>query len=171
MKAIMTIETKMTKKDYSNFYYLAAFRKNPIRTIFMFLFTLAISILSNMDDLSNIGAILKNWAIFSLVIILSLIIKIKFRVTKIYESDRQGIFDSYVKLDFFEDRIKVYTGDKKNFSEINYNNIYRIYESNKYFLVYLNKAQASIIRKEDLDDPSGLKNILKEKCGDKYKKI
>lgn len=170
MKTILKVKTKMTKKDYENFHYLVAFRKNPLKTFFIFFFTLAASILGNLDNLTNIQAILKSWLIFSLVILISIIIKIKFKVNQVYQAGNTSL-NEYTNIEFMEDRLRVYSTDKNNFDEVLYKNIFKIYESKKYFLVYLNKSYASVIRKEDLRDIDKFKDFLLEKFPNNYKKI
>lgn len=171
MKPILKIKTKMTKKDHKNFYYLVAFRKDPLKTIFILIFTLAISLLSNMNDISNIAGILKNWAIFSGVIIVSIVVNINSKVGRIYSNKELGENDRFVKIDFYDDFMKVHMDDKNNASDLKYDDIHKVYETKRYFLIYLNKSQASIIRKEDLDNENELRELLKVKCTDKYKKI
>lgn len=173
MKPILKIKTKLTKKDYKNFYYIVAFKKKPLRIVLMLVFTIIISLLSNMEDLTNISSILLNWLVFSGVLILSLVIKIHFKVASMYNTDNFYMFDSFAEIDFYDDFLKVSSDDKKSSSEIDYSKLFEILESKKYFLIYLNAGRASIIRKEDLDKDSieKLTILLKEKTLDKYRVI
>ena len=129
------------------------------------------SIISNLNDLSNIKAILLNWIILTVIFISIQIIQILFRVKSVYDTDKGKVYDTYVKIDFFEDRLKVYGDEDKSFSEIPYTNIYFIYETKNYFLIYLNKYHASVVRKSDLENSNELRNLLQKHFSGKYKNI
>lgn len=114
-------------------------------------------------------------AAFAVVIFLLLLLLRAAGIERKYSTriatDKTGIFDNAVVIEFFERELKVERENSDSVSTIEYDRIYRLYESRDYLLFYYNADQASIIRKADVEPVDALIEFLKQKFGEKYKRI
>lgn len=72
---------------------------------------------------------------------------------------------------FYEKYFKVF--DKLDNSNVNYNELRKIFETKNFFYLYLDKTHAFIISKENfsIGTPTDFSKFIKKKCFLKYKKV
>lgn len=171
---LFTVKTTMKKKDYHKFLYISTFLKSNIMILFLLFLTAFLSgqiaYNENYFDLKNF---LIFWIILMMVLILAIIFKIEIKFRQIIKTDKTGSFDSPEILDFYADflivKSKVFEGEIK----VKYDQIYKVFESNDYFITYFNANKATLIRKKDMKSEviDSLRSLYKKNLTNKYKKV
>ena len=100
-----------------------------------------------------------------------MLLKVETKNAQRIKTDKTGAFDSINTLKFFDDRIVMENKALKSSGELKYSQFYALMESKDYFIFYITKNQASLIRKKDVDDLSVFREFIIEKFGNKYKNI
>lgn len=168
----IVVNTQITKSDYRQFMYLATFKKNK----FMLPLLLAMALVGSWFIVLeaygfNLGKWLGGAALFLCFEMAILVLKIELRIDKRYKTDRVGTFDVNTRLTFYPEKVVIEQPKLKASGELTYEQFYCLRESATLFVFYLNAAQATLVRKKDVEDLEGLRIFLKERFGTRYKKM
>lgn len=163
------ITTKMEQKDYRKFLYIATFLRSKIIIPYLLLVSMAGAYLMREKGESSIFFIMKVIGLFILAVG-TVCFTVERKNKQRVKTDRITFYLES-KLSFFEDRVCYENEEMKGYWELSYDKIYEILESKDYFMFYLTKNQASLIRKQDMSDVENFQKFLKEKFPKKYKKI
>lgn len=173
-KKLFTIKTSMDKKDYHKFLYIATFlRKKFTIPVIILITALMAAFVSYNNGAFEVKSFAVYWLILLIITLFAIIVKIEFQNRERVKADKAGILKAIETLDFFDDAVVVKSTAFKGKSKVKYYKFYEVIETKEYFLVYFNRKQASIIRKKDLEGnlESGLRDLLIEKVGHKYRKL
>ena len=145
MEELLRVETKYTFDQYKDFNYFHIFKKSKLIIIILiiccaFFLLLAVGALYNGDYYGIIFPIV-SCAILPLL----LFALIKKNLYKMRKSD--AIMDKSTNVTRIFDRYIEELNDMTT-TKITWENIYEIYENQKYFFVYINKTQTMIIPKD-----------------------
>ncbi len=90
---------------------------------------------------------------------------------KIFKSDKMLQQKIKNNFEFYNDRIEA--SNTKGNSKLKYEDLYRVYETDKAFYMYLNRIQVFMLSKDSfiIGDAEKLANLLQEKLGKNYKKV
>jgi len=166
------VNTTMSKEDYRRFLYIATFRRNKLILPFLGLISLIASLIISFEsDGLNITKLIISWIALSVLAIAVVVLKVERRNAQRIKTDKTGAFDSINTLKFYEDRIVFENRELKSTGELKYSQFYALLESKDYFIFYLTVNQASLVRKKDVEDLNGFKELLAEKFGTKYKNV
>lgn len=165
------IKTSMTKEDYKKFLYLATFKQNKIIIPIILIMTLVASIIISLDGSSfKIVKFIILWIVFLVISFIGLIFKIERRNKQRIRTDNTGSFDSINTLKFYDDKISIENESINSRSELRYDMFHILLESSDYYIFYLTANEASLLRKEDIEDKESFKEFISQKF-DNIKKI
>ena len=170
MEKRLSIKTHMEKEDYKKFLYSITFFKSTKSIGFLLAIALVGAILLTIDSTGfNIVKFLGYFALLLFIGLISIILKIEKLNKSRIKSDEGLLFNSVNELNFYDDYIQVNNEAFEGDSKIPYEIISKVSETKDFYLIYLNKNQASVIRKKDIDEieENLLRGILKEKLSDK----
>lgn len=166
------IRTKMEEKDYRKFLYIATFLRNKLVIPFILgisaLVALSESFFSKQFDVKRFFLML---ALFFIVALLAVAFKVERINKKRRATDKTGAFNKYTNMTFYEDKLIVENEAFKSKAELKYNQFYRLLETKAYFIFYYNYNQASLVRKEDMENVYEFKEFIKGKFLGKYSEI
>lgn len=166
------IKTTMTKEDYKRFLYLATFKKNKAIFPVIGLIALAGSLIISLDSQPfNWVKFIIGWALFFLLAIVIIVLKVEMKKAKRIKTDQTGTFDSINSLKFYDDRLVMENEELKSKGELSYSQFFCLMESKDYFIFYLTVNQASLVRKRDVDNINVFREFIVEKFGSKYRRI
>lgn len=166
------IKTTMTKEDYKRFLYLAIFKKNKAIFPVIGLIALAGSLIISLDSQPfNWVKFIIGWALFFLLAIVIIVLKVEMKKAKRIKTDQTGTFDSINSLKFYDDRLVMENEELKSKGELSYSQFFCLMESKDYFIFYYSANQASLIRKKDIEDLNKFKEFILEKFAGSYKSI
>ena len=162
MKILSKNTTKYTKENCNNFteFHSNKFGKKELFKIITGTILFIYLLISNI--------IYKNWIFLLLVIILGIIayfLKNK-EIDKIRKNKKkQKDYTFY----FYEKYIKIKC--KRSFERLAYFKIYKIFETNEYFFLYLDEKSSLILSKKgfEVGTPKEFSKFIKRKCPFKYK--
>jgi len=163
---MIKVNTVRNKEDIIEFQKYH-FRKNQLKQVIamaiIMLFTL---IIISMDLESTLHTIIFV-ALGELVFVGVMCLSLKISRSKLNKSNKS--FEEEVSIIYeFDDQkiaIKVESQTIKDSSEIKWDFIYKVFEDEKKFYLYINKMNAYIISKSDIEDDKEveLSNLIKEK--------
>lgn len=166
------INTSMSKEDYRKFLYIATFRRNKFVLPIIILIVLIGSMIINFNNGSfNLPRLIIGWALLFVLVIVIILFKIERRNKQRIKTDKTGAFDSINTLKFYDDRIVMENRSLKSIGELKYSQFFSVMESKDYFIFYFTVNQASLIRKEDVDNINEFKEFIIGKFQNKYKQI
>lgn len=166
------IKTTMTKEDYKRFLYLATFKKNKAIFPVIGLIALAGSLIISLDSQPfNWVKFIIGWALFFLLAIVIIVLKVEMKKAKRIKTDQTGTFDSIYSLKFYDDRLVMENEELKSKGELSYSQFFCLMESKDYFIFYYSANQASLIRKKDIEDLNKFKEFILEKFAGSYRSI
>ena len=87
------------------------------------------------------------------------------------KTDRTGTFDSINVLEFYEDKIVIKNQQLCSTAQLQYSQFYELMESKEYYIFYVNKNQASLLRKKDIADNGKFYPFILSKFEGRYRKI
>ncbi|MFY9178027.1 MAG: YcxB family protein [Caldicoprobacterales bacterium] len=166
------INTIMTKEDYRKFLYIATFRRNKLIIPFIVLISLVGATIISLDNgsLNVIGLIISWIFLFALAIGLVLF-KVERKNAQRVKTDKTGAFDSINTLKFYDDRMVMGNEVLKSTGELKYSQFHALMKSKDYFIFYITANQASLIRKQDIEDITAFEEFILEKFENRYKSI
>lgn len=166
------IETTMEPNDYRTFLFIATFLRNPF-TIPMIagIAGLGACLFELSNDSFAVVPVLSMWIFMFVIAIGVLCFKIERKNKQRIRTDKTGTFGSKSILKFFEDRIVIETPSLQGTCTLRYEQFFQLLESKDYLIFYLNKNQASFIRKKDLTNPNDFLPFITKKFENKYKRI
>lgn len=171
---LLTVKTKMEKEDYRKFLYLATFRRNKLAIPMIFVIGAigAIFIAIHAGSFS-LTTFLISWVLLTLLAFGVIIFKVEQRNKQRIKTDNTGAFGALTTLDFFDEHLIVTTECFDGKSDVKYEQIFRVLETQDYFITYFSANSASLIRKVDMsiEDQNNLKGLLQDKLVERYKKI
>lgn len=168
---LFTIESNLNKKDYRHFLYISTFFKDKFAIFKMILLLFSSSIFCIYSEGSfSLKSFFIIFILLSFIFISLILIRIESRINKRIKTDATGIFNTQETLDFYNDFIVVNNSVFEGEIKIKYNQIYKAFESNHYFITYFNINQATLINKTNLDTDTinNLRNLYKDNLKDKY---
>ena len=171
---LFTVETTMEKNDYHKFLYISTLLKSKIMILFFLFLTAFLSgEIAYNESTFDSKVFFVFWIILIMVLIVVIIFKIEVKFRQIMKTDKTGIFNLPEILDFYTDflivKSKVFEGEIK----VKYTQIYKVFETNNYFITYFNATQATLIRKKDMKSEviDQLKSLYKKNLVNTYKKV
>lgn len=171
-EAEIIVNTSMSREDYEKFLFISTFRKNK----FTIPIIIVISLISGLYIGYNGGIFspvifLLGWISILIFTILVLVLKIKRRTAQRFKTDKTGSFDSLNVLKFYGDRIVMESEDRKSRGELGYDQFHGLMETRDFFIFYLTGNQASLIKKEDLEDLDEFRNFISGKFKGNYRAL
>ena len=166
MEKRLSIKTHMEKEDYKKFLYSVTFLKSTKSIGVLVAIALVAAIFLTIDGTGfNIVKFLGYFALFLLIGLISIVLKIEKLNKARVKSDKGLLFNSVNELDFYDEYIQVKNKSFESDSKIPYEIINKVSQTKDFYLIYLNNNQASVIRKKDINETEEniLKEILKEK--------
>jgi ABC-type transport system involved in cytochrome bd biosynthesis fused ATPase/permease subunit len=166
------IRTIMSKEDYKKFLYISAFKRNKFTIPFLCLISFIGSVIISFDNGNiSLALLILSWLLLFILAIGIVLFKIERKNSQRIKTDKTGTFDSVNTLKFYDDRIVMENKVLKSTGELKYNQFFAVMESKDYFIFYLTATQASLIRKEDIDNLDDFKKFIVKnfECG--YKQI
>ena len=160
MKVLFKNTTKYTKENCNNFekFHVNKFGGKELTQIILMSLLFLYMLIFNI--------VYKNWIFILFVIILGIIIYFfkKYKPTQKVKNKMQT-FTFY----FYNHYIKI--RHKKNFERLTYFNIHKIYETDKYFFLYLDEKNSLILSKEgfEIGEAKEFSKFIKSKCPLKYR--
>ena len=166
------INTTMSREDYRRFLYIAAFRRNKAIIPLLALISLAGSIFVSLEHGHvNVLKLIISWIGLLVLAMAVVVFKLELRYRQHIKTDKTGAFDSINTLKFYDDKIVIENKALKSTGEIKYSQFYALMESKDYDIFYLTINQASLLRKNDIDNFAAFKEFIIGKFGKKYKTI
>lgn len=166
------INTTMTREDYRKFLYIATFRRNKLVIPWIGLIALIGSLIVSYENgVLDFTRLIISWIVLFAAAIAVVVFKVERKNAQRIKTDKTGSFDSINTLKFYEDRIVFENEELKSTGELKYSQFHALLESKDYFIFYLTVNQASLIRKEDVDDLNGFREFLSEKFANNYRII
>lgn len=170
MNLLFKNKTKYTKKVYDEFlnfhsnYYKYSY---PLYTAFISLSIILFILVQVKVHNINISIIL---CIVLTCFILWRIFHPIFKVSKEYQSDKIQNEKEYT-FKFYEQKFTV--EDYNTISTSKYSNLYKIFETEHFFYLYIDRTHSLILEKEKFTSGNSdeFSNFIKKKCWYKYKKI
>lgn len=169
--SIFAVKTSLTKSDYHKFLYITSFFKNPDRILLTFCYSAICAALLSFSNGSGIAVTAGLAVVLFLLLMLLRCAGIERKYSVRISTDKTGLLDSVTEIEFFDSEMAVRSESPKTVSTIEYDRIYRLYESRDYLMFYCNAGQASVIRKVDVENVGALTAFLREKFGERYKTI
>lgn len=167
--ANFTVKTTLTKSDYHKFLYITSFSKNLGQILLLFGYSALCAALLSFSNGNGIAVTAGLTAVLFLLLMLLRCAGIERKYSVRISTDKTGLLDSVTEIKFFDSEMTVRSESPKTVSTIEYDRIYRLYESRDYLLFYCNAGQASVIRKVDVENIGALTEFLREKFGVRYK--
>jgi hypothetical protein len=118
-----------------------------------------------------LALLILSWLLLFILAIGIVLFKIERKNSQRIKTDKTGTFDSVNTLKFYDDRIVMENKVLKSTGELKYNQFFAVMESKDYFIFYLTATQASLIRKEDIDNLDDFKKFIVKNCECGYKQI
>lgn len=170
----LIVKTTMEKEDYKDFLYKTTFFKSKYAIPFILLSSgLMAAFLSQSYQGNSIVYFFGSWIFLISIVTLTIVYKIERKFKQKVDTDRVGLFGSMETLEFYDDFIIITSPKFSGVTTIRYDQIYRVIDQKKYFLVYFNATQSTMIRKKDmnLELNNRLRNLYKEKVSDRYDEV
>lgn len=158
------IKTQILKQDYRAIVYFNIFFKNRAFTVIMIAGTIvAVVTLLQKFMGSNISNFMYYTSLLILISMVVMLVTTEVLIRRFINSDKLSI-GANIEIIVDSKKIVCKTDSAKSNSEISLNKLYRAYETNKYFLIFINFEEAIISKKEDMniEDINKLRNILKQ---------
>lgn len=146
-------------KEFFKFYYAHRYKGIMTASLIAGIIIAASGALIVYDGWMLAGAIMV-WAGLMLIIYPKTLYK------RPYKKMKNQVYG--VKFEFEEE----YMIETQNHAsqKYNYSDLYRVYDTGKYFYFLETKTDASVLAKDDVSDPQGLASFLEQKLSEKYKK-
>ncbi|RDU24396.1 YcxB family protein [Anaerosacchariphilus polymeriproducens] len=167
LEPIFSVKTTMEKEDYKKFLYIAIFCKNKLLVPVIILLTIIGSLIINY---SNLLAIILTWILLFVLSIASLCFMVVTKNKQRLKSNKAGEFGSFIVWKYYDEKI-IMENEVFHATEMRYDQIYQLLESKDYFIFYLTKNQASLVRKRDFKQVSDFKEFIISKFENNYKYI
>lgn len=166
------INTTMTKEDYKKFLYIATFRRNKFVIPILILISLIGSLIISFDEGSfSLIELTISWVLLFMLSIVVIIFQVERKNAKRVKTDKTGSFESVNTLKFYDDKIVMENKSLKSTGELQYDKFFALMESKDYFIFYWTSNQASLIRKNDIDNLDEFKKFIVKIFEGKYKEI
>ncbi len=171
---LFSVKTRMEVKDYRNFLYFAAFRKNIFTIPMIFIISGLGAFLGRyLIETFNLQSFFLSWICILAIMVSILCYKVEWKKKRRVQTDRTGSFGSYETISFYSDYLVSQSPNVEGSSKLRYDQFYRIYSSRSYLILYYNETMASLVRKKDMDKETckGVEKLLKEQFGKRFQPI
>lgn len=157
------IKTQILKQDYRAVVYFNIFFKNRVFTVIIIAGAIVamVTLLQRLLG-SPISDFMYYISVLIIVCMIVLLVTTEILIRRFVSSDKLSI-GANIEIIIDSEKIVCKTSDKSN-SEISLDKLYRVYETNKYFFIFINSEEAIISKKEDMNEEgiNKLRNILKQ---------
>ncbi|HWQ77705.1 MAG TPA: YcxB family protein [Anaerovoracaceae bacterium] len=173
MEAKITIRTKTTAEDFRTLTFFNLFLKKRIMIYFL-AFALIFALAAVIGRLSGTITV-PNWyynLCFALLgLILLQLILFEFSVRRFLKSDKL-VTDNERAVTIDGSGVTAEGGKENGSGEYQWDVFYSVYETKKYFYLYINTAQAIILPKRDFkpEEVPVLEKLIREKLGKRFVK-
>lgn len=166
---LFLIKTKMEEKDYRKFLYFATFCKTKLALLPIILIPLAGSfVISYSNSRLNLPYFLILFVVMLVVSLIALCLSLERKARKRVKTDKSGAFNTVTSLKFYEDKLVMSNSD--SCGTLKYDKLYEVIESKSFYLFYLSSAQASLVRKQDIENGEEFRKFIVTKFAGKYRK-
>lgn len=166
------ITTTLENKDYRKFLYTTTFLRNKWTVPLMALIAcVCAAVFAWMEGGMPFPRFALIWFFLWAFSLFTVSFKVEQKYKKRVETDRAGTFNTTTVLKFYEDGLHIEVEAMRSSGNLKYDQIYRVYESKSFWMLYLNASQATLIRKCDVEDEMALTAFLKARFETRYKKI
>lgn len=157
------IKTQILKQDYRAVVYFNIFFKNRVFTVIIIAGAIVamVTLLQRLLG-SPISDFMYYISVLIIVCMIVLLVTTEILIRRFVSSDKLSI-GANIEIIIDSEKIVCKTSAKSN-SEISLDKLYRVYETNKYFFIFINSEEAIISKKEDMNEEgiNKLRNILKQ---------
>lgn len=157
------IKTQIFKQDYRAVVYFNIFFKNRVFTVIIIAGAIVamVTLLQRLLG-SPISDFMYYISVLIIVCMIVLLVTTEILIRRFVSSDKLSI-GANIEIIIDSEKIVCKTSAKSN-SEISLDKLYRVYETNKYFFIFINSEEAIISKKEDMNEEgiNKLRNILKQ---------
>jgi len=170
----LIVKTTMEKEDYKDFLYKTTFFKSNYAIPFILLSSGLMAIfLSQGYQGNSVVYFFGSWIFLIVIVTLNIVYKIERKFKRKIDNDIAGLFGSMERLEFYDDFIIINSPKFSGVVTFRYDQIYRVIDQKRYFLVYFNATQSIMIRKKDMNlELNGrLRSLYKEKLSDRYDEV
>jgi len=168
------VTTKMEKEDYRKFSYLTIFRRKYVTILLIALLAAigsAFAVFADGDF--KIIKFLLIWFILILTAFVAIFLRVEYKNLKRQNLNLAGMSNQKQIITFYENYLTAANENVKKFNKIKYDNLYQVFESKDYYIVYSTQNSASLIRKKDIDVEyrDEIYEFITRKLGKRFKKI
>lgn len=157
------IKTQILKQDYRAVVYFNIFFKNRVFTVIIIAGAIVamVTLLQRLLG-SPISDFMYYISVLIIVCMIVLLVTTEILIRRFVSSNKLSI-GANIEIIIDSEKIVCKTSAKSN-SEISLDKLYRVYETNKYFFIFINSEEAIISKKEDMNEEgiNKLRNILKQ---------
>lgn len=157
------IKTHILKQDYRAVVYFNIFFKNRVFTVIIIAGAIVamVTLLQRLLG-SPISDFMYYISVLIIVCMIVLLVTTEILIRRFVSSDKLSI-GANIEIIIDSEKIVCKTSAKSN-SEISLDKLYRVYETNKYFFIFINPEEAIISKKEDMNEEgiNKLRSILKQ---------
>lgn len=157
------IKTQILKQDYRAVVYFNIFFKNRVFTVIIIAGAIVamVTLLQRLLG-SPISDFMYYISVLIIVCMIVLLVTTEILIRRFVSSDKLSI-GANIEIIIDSEKIVCKTSAKSN-SEISLDKLYRVYETNKYFFIFINSEEAIISKKEDMNEEgiNKLRSILKQ---------
>ncbi len=169
-----TITTKMEKDDLKKFMYMATFFRKKATIPMLVTVSLLGSLWVNFawGNITTLGFFIAT--IIMLIFVVGVIcFKIERRVKQRIKTDNTGTLGSESVLRFYEDHMEMESETFRSHSELRYEQLYELMETNDFYMFYISANQAYMVRKKDVkaDECAAFNEFMQGVFGAKYKRL
>ena len=172
---LYSIETIMEKEDYKNFLFTTMFKRNTGTLKYLAFMSVVGAVLLAVAKFGwNPKAFVGSFVFCFLALYVLAWIRMEYRYRKHIAQSNSAIFGSVTTINFYEDMLTMASDlTYRTSSDLAYRDFFRVLEMKKYFVFYYTKAEATILRKQDLNNigVNEFREFIKEKFEDRYQKI
>ena len=163
-------KTTINKEDYRSMVYFNVFAKTKIRAILFVLISLIVitELVLNFLGIYKIEGFYLYFDYFAVAVLVLLPIEVELICRKMIKTDKCSLG---IEKEITINNEGITCIDQNSNSKFEWPLMYRAYESNKYFLIFINAQQAFIIPKRDLkeNEIKELRTIINKKLLSKNK--
>lgn len=164
------INTKLEKKDYKKFLYIATFLRRPYTILLIIIISFFGGIMATWDGgMAAKELVIFYWIFMFIISMVTLMWNVE-RKNKRKSKEGGEVFSRNI-LYFYDDKIAITDGQLEKPLALTYNQIYEVLESKNYYIFYFSKTMASLIRKEDMAaNTKDFSDFISFKLGNRYRK-
>lgn len=169
---VFSVQSTMTRKDWSKFLNIAVLRRNPKVMLIINLLAIGAAFLLSWDAVTGFS-FTKMCLLFPLLwaVQVGAILWMTKRANLKRIGKDEKAFTLPSTFNFYEDKLGIKAPGVKQQTKVPYESFYGCLESRDFIVFYISQEEGIALCKRDVEDVGALQSFLKEKFGNRFGKL